>query len=110
MMNYLRGLVATISVTLLAGLVATAAQARDANGDAVARSIIRECAAVYHSHRPCACPEDRARNGSRCGRRSAYGRPGGARPLCYVTDVTDGEIADYHAGRKGFLARCEAVP
>ena len=86
------------------------AVARDAQSDATARSIIRDCAAIYHSRRPCACPEDRARNGSRCGRRSAYTRPGGARPLCYVTDVTEGEIADYRGGRKGFLARCQAAP
>jgi hypothetical protein len=94
---------------LAAGIISAPAVARDVNGDAVARSIVRECAAVYHSHRPCARPEDRARNGSRCGRRSAYSRPGGARPLCYAADVTDGEIAEYRAGHKDFLARCEAV-
>lgn len=31
----------------------------------------------------CDCPYDRARNGSRCGGRSAYSRPGGRSPVCY---------------------------
>jgi hypothetical protein len=33
----------------------------------------------YATGHPCACPDDRARNGSACGGRSAYSRP--ARPL-----------------------------
>ncbi|WP_405030749.1 SH3 domain-containing protein [Pleomorphomonas sp. JP5] len=35
---------------------------------------------VYGS---CDCPYDYARNGSRCGGRSAYSRPGGREPVCY---------------------------
>jgi hypothetical protein len=35
----------------------------------------------------CPCPYNRARNGSRCGRRSAYSRPGGAEPICYESDI-----------------------
>ncbi|MEP7452723.1 SH3 domain-containing protein [Phyllobacterium sp. SB3] len=31
----------------------------------------------------CDCPYDYARNGSRCGGRSAYSRPGGRSPICY---------------------------
>lgn len=31
----------------------------------------------------CDCPYDRAKNGSRCGGRSAYSRPGGRSPVCY---------------------------
>ena len=51
--------------------------------------------AYYATGHPCACPEDLARNGSRCGGRSAYSRPGGASPKCYVSDVTAAEIAAY---------------
>ncbi len=73
----------------------------------VALAIIRECAAIYHATgHPCACPEDRARNGSRCGKRSAYTRPGGASPRCYVSDVSAREIADYRAGKKTFTGDC----
>lgn len=32
----------------------------------------------------CDCPYDRASNGSRCGGRSAYSRPGGRSPVCYL--------------------------
>lgn len=35
---------------------------------------------VYGS---CDCPYDYARNGSRCGGRSAYSRPGGREPICF---------------------------
>ncbi|MDB6147946.1 MAG: hypothetical protein JWO45_1610 [Spartobacteria bacterium] len=53
--------------------------------------------AYYRTGHPCACPEDSARNGSRCGGRSAYSRPGGAVPRCYVTDVKKEEIDRYGA-------------
>lgn len=36
-----------------------------------------------------------ARNGSRCGARSAYSRPGGRAPLCYPSDVTDAMVEKY---------------
>jgi hypothetical protein len=76
----------------------------------IAEAIIQECAAIYHKSRPCACPEDRARNGSRCGRRSAYSRPGGASPRCYIKDVSAQETADYRAGKKDFALDCEPLP
>lgn len=34
----------------------------------------------------CSCPYDVAKNGSSCGKRSAYTRPGGDAPICYVGD------------------------
>lgn len=43
----------------------------------------------------CACPEDRDKRGHRCGARSAYSRPGGYAPLCYLHDVTPAMIAEY---------------
>lgn len=48
---------------------------------------------------PCACPYQSARNGSSCGKRAAYVRPGGYAPLCYAKDVTPEMIAAYRAGR-----------
>jgi hypothetical protein len=53
--------------------------------------------AYYRTGHPCACPEDSARNGSRCGKRSAYSRPGGAEPYCYVADVPKEKIEAYRA-------------
>jgi hypothetical protein len=43
---------------------------------------------------PCPCPYNVARNGSSCGRRSAYSRPGGASPLCYSSDVSDEMVTE----------------
>ena len=45
-------------------------------------------ASVFGYTGNCACPHYTAANGSRCGKRSAYDRPNGAKPLCYPTDVT----------------------
>jgi hypothetical protein len=63
---------------------------------AIAAAIVQASRAEYHAGgRPCACPDDRARNGSSCGGRSAYSRPGGAAPLCYLSDVTAAMIESY---------------
>ena|SRR5579862_1598491 len=62
----------------------------------IADQIIKESRdAYYATGHPCACPEDLARNGSRCGGRSAYSRPGGAEPKCYRTDVSPHEIKEW---------------
>jgi hypothetical protein len=56
---------------------------------AIAAIIVQASRDQYHATgRPCACPDDTARNGSACGGRSAYSRPGGAAPLCNPSDVT----------------------
>ena len=45
----------------------------------------------------CPCPYNTDRAGRRCGRRSAYSKPGGASPLCYPGDVSDRAVAAYRA-------------
>ncbi len=63
---------------------------------AIAAIIIQASRDQYHAGgRPCACPDDRMRNGRACGGRSAYSRPGGAAPLCYPSDVTAAMIDSY---------------
>ena len=60
--------------------------------------ILAASRAAYHARgRPCACPDDTMRNGRRCGGNSAYSRPGGARPLCYPTDVSPDMLARYRS-------------
>jgi hypothetical protein len=60
----------------------------------IRQAIIRESIATYQaSGRPCACPYNSARNGSSCGARSAYSRPGGAAPACYPEDVSAIKVA-----------------
>jgi hypothetical protein len=55
--------------------------------------IIRDSIASYSGK--CACPYNVTRNGSACGRRSAYSKPGGASPLCYPQDVSPEMIKRY---------------
>jgi hypothetical protein len=52
----------------------------------IKQAIIRESLAQYPG--PCPCPYNVARNGSHCGKRSAYSKPGGYSPICYEADVT----------------------
>lgn len=62
--------------------------------DAQIRQIlIAESIAAYSGN--CPCPYSRARNGSRCGRRSAYDREGGEAPLCFPKDVTAEMVQAY---------------
>ena len=77
------------------GLVGTACQTISADlSDAEIRQIlIEESINSYPGN--CPCPYNRASNGSRCGKRSAYSKPGGYSPLCYETDVTDAMVERY---------------
>jgi hypothetical protein len=78
-------------------LSASSALAREPLSDAqVRQAIIQDSVARYQATgHPCACPYNPARNGSRCGGRSAYSRPGGASPLCFPQDVSDGMVTDW---------------
>ncbi len=71
----------------------------------IIEQIIQQSRDEYHRdkgrYRPCACPDDRARDNSLCGGRSAYIRPGGEEPKCYVKDVTKADIDTYRAKISG---------
>ena len=47
----------------------------------------------------CACPDQRDSIGRLCGKRSAWSRPGGHKPLCYLIDVTPRMIESYRRGK-----------
>lgn len=67
---------------------------------AVIAIIIAGSVAAYKAMgRPCACPEDVARDGSRCGGRSAWSRAGGYKPLCRIEDVTLPMIQAYRVSK-----------
>ena len=73
-----------------------AAYARDFTDSDIRTEIIKASIAGYKATgHPCAGPYDPARNGSSCGKRSAYSRPGGAAPLCYPTDISDVQVSDW---------------
>ena len=63
--------------------------------EVVIKSIINESRASYRG--ACPCPYDMARDGSECGRRSAYDKAGGIK--CFPRDVTEAEIRAYRRGR-----------
>jgi hypothetical protein len=74
--------------------VSTIAQRQSTDADAeVRKAIIAQSLAGYPG--PCPCPYNTARNGSRCGKRSAYSKPGGYEPICYDNDVTPAMIAKW---------------
>ncbi|WP_028694761.1 hypothetical protein [Pseudomonas cremoricolorata] len=84
-----------LSLAVLLAALATPAIALQGpvSNDQVAQRIIDQSIAAYPG--PCACPYNRARNGSSCGRRSAYSRAGGYDTLCYREDVSDEDIQAY---------------
>lgn len=59
----------------------------------IIQNIISESIANYSGN--CPCPYNMAANGSSCGRRSAYSKPGGYAPVCYPKDVTEAMISSY---------------
>ena len=63
------------------------AQKRQPPSDAqVKQEIINESIASYPGR--CPCPYNSAKNGSACGGRSAWSRPGGYAPICYEREIT----------------------
>ena len=61
----------------------------------IRRILVRQSIVRYSGS--CPCPYNTDRGGRRCGRRSAYSRPGGASPLCYPGDVSDRAVEAYRA-------------
>lgn len=78
-------------------LVSVSADARrSALSDAqVKQRIIKASISEYPGN--CPCPYNSARNGSRCGRRSAWNRAGGYAPMCYASDVTKADVRAWRA-------------
>jgi hypothetical protein len=54
--------------------------------DQIKQQMITQSIAEYKGN--CPCPYSTAKNGSNCGKRSAYSRPRGAKPLCFAKDIT----------------------
>jgi hypothetical protein len=83
---------------VILGAVVAAHPAEARLSDAQVRQrIIQESIDSYPGNCPCPYSTDRA--GRRCGGRSAYSRPGGYSPKCFPSDVSDGEVRAYRAGR-----------
>lgn len=81
-----------ISLTLSISF-ALAAQDNKPTDAQVKKAIIKESIEQYPGN--CPCPYNIAKNGSRCGKRSAYSSPGGYEPICYPSDVTQEMINEW---------------
>ena len=89
-MHYVRLVVGAAIALSLCTLPAASAPMSDA---AVKQQMIRESIASYPGN--CPCPYNSARNGSRCGGRSAYNRAGGYAPLCFASDISKSQVDAY---------------
>jgi hypothetical protein len=87
--------IGVLAGALLAALSIAAQAKSDLTTEQIKQAIIKESIASYPGN--CPCPYNAARNGSRCGGRSAYSRKGGYAPLCYPQDVTDDMVRQYRA-------------
>ncbi|WP_336955330.1 hypothetical protein [Acinetobacter johnsonii] len=81
-----------LTLTLTLTFAADAKQATQSD-EAIKKEIIQQSIQTYSGN--CPCPYNTARNGSRCGKRSAYNRVGGAAPLCYPEDVSDRMVKEF---------------
>jgi hypothetical protein len=79
----------------------TLALAETLTDDQVRDRIIQESIASYPGN--CPCPYNRASNGSKCGKRSAWSKAGGYAPLCYPDDISK-EMVDGYRERHGIDA------
>jgi len=89
-MHYVRVLAGAALALSLCTLPAASAPLSDAQ---VKQQMIRESIASYPGN--CPCPYNSARNGSRCGGRSAYNRAGGYAPLCFASDISKAQVDEY---------------
>ena len=75
-------------------LLSPTVDAKGALSDSQIRQLlIQQSIASYPGN--CPCPYNAARNGSSCGRRSAYSRARGYQPLCYSRDISQRMVDDY---------------
>lgn len=63
----------------------------------VKQHIIDESISSYPGN--CACPYNSARNGSRCGGRSAWSKQGGYAPVCYAREVSAEKVKAWREGQ-----------
>lgn len=70
------------------------AKSNQLSDDQVKQRIIDDSIASYPG--TCACPFNTARNGSSCGRRSAWSKAGGASPICYKKEILKAMIKEWH--------------
>ncbi|MBC7981788.1 hypothetical protein H7X65_01800 [Candidatus Parcubacteria bacterium] len=73
------------SVLLISLLVIAPQTSLAATSVAKKNEMIRKSIQGYKGS--CPCPYNTMKNGRSCGKNSAWSKPGGASPLCYVSDI-----------------------
>jgi len=66
--------------------------------DQIRQLIIQNSIASYPG--TCACPFNSTRNGSSCGRRSAWSKQGGYAPICYKDEVSKEMVSEWRKGHE----------
>lgn len=74
------------------------AKSNELTDDQVKQRVIDDSIASYPG--TCACPFNTARNGSSCGRRSAWSKAGGYSPICYKKEVTKDMVKEWRQQNK----------
>uniref|UniRef100_UPI003BAD6C7C hypothetical protein n=1 Tax=Phytobacter massiliensis TaxID=1485952 RepID=UPI003BAD6C7C len=82
-----------ITAALLISSDMATAKSNPLTDDQVKQKIIEDSIASYPG--TCACPFNTARNGSSCGRRSAWSKAGGYSPICYKKEVTKEMVKEW---------------
>ncbi|WP_407654822.1 hypothetical protein [Brenneria populi] len=91
-MRMMLGLAPLVLVTLFSP-IHTMAQLHKISDEQVKELIIQESISAYSGN--CPCPYHFARNGSRCGKRSAWSRRGGYAPICYKNEVSTRMVVEW---------------
>ncbi|MGP6486798.1 hypothetical protein [Duffyella gerundensis] len=89
-------------MVLIAGMLSgtpALAKKNALSDDEVKQQIIDDSIADYPG--TCACPFNSARNGSSCGRRSAWSKAGGYAPICYKKEVTKQMVTEWRQNNGG---------
>jgi hypothetical protein len=81
-------------LTLFCALSASGKEAQLPDS-AIIKILIDDSISSYPGN--CPCPYNSAKNGSRCGKRSAYSRPSGYAPLCFKEDVSKEMVEEYRS-------------
>jgi hypothetical protein len=80
-------------VMLLVGFSAVEAADHKLSNKQIKRKIINESIENYYGN--CPCPYNTAKNGSKCGKRSAWSRAGGESPICYDSEISAEMIKEW---------------
>ncbi|MBA5203197.1 MULTISPECIES: hypothetical protein [Pectobacterium] len=81
------------AVALLSFSTPSMAKNTRISDEQIKERLIQESISTYSGN--CPCPYNSARNGSKCGKRSAWSRAGGYTPICYKDEVTQKMIDDW---------------